>query len=206
MKNLCNFGKRVVICASLTIAASTGCAWAQSAQVEIEQMARQLKALMEQLATEMGQLTTEDPSTADTQLEFMSPLQTDIKESTKQIIKQIEDVSALNQAIDAYKVQTLALIAEAEASNNNAIKLDIAGLQETLDGLEAVDRKRSAMVVKALNLLRTLVENDVKLMSFMMLEHLELAMQLISADLEEFYSILEDGTVLAESLLDGPAQ
>ena len=208
MNKLCSFGKRVVICAYLTIAASTGCAWAQSAQVEVEQMAGQLKALMEQLSTRTEEFP---PFIAELEQGLVNIEQAQERvagliANLEEAIKQMEDDSAFDQAIDAYKVQTLALIAEAEASNNDAIKLAIAGLQETLDGLEADDRKRSATVVEARNLLRTLEQNDEALVFFMKADQVQLAAQSIRANLDEFASILENGKVLAESILDGVAQ
>lgn len=208
MKTLSKIGARIVFCAALTLPMVTGNAWAQSAENEVEAMAGQIKALMEQLETrteefppflkelEDGLVTIEQAQ------ERVQGLIDNLKKATSQM----EDNSEFDLAIDKYKEQTLALIAEAEASNNAAIKEAIPGLQKTLDDLEADDRKRSATVVEARNLIRTLEENDEALVFFIKANQVQLAAKSIRENVEEFSQIVENGRVLAESLLDGVTQ
>jgi len=196
---------RAAFCALVAFAVLPGTGYAQSAEDEVENMANQIKVLMEQLQTrteefppflrelEQGLVDIEEAQ------ERVQGLITNLKEATTQM----EDNSAFDMAIDKYKDETIALIAEAEASNNNAIKQAIPGLQATLDSLEADDLKRNATVVDARNLIRTLEENDEALVFFIKANQVQLAAQSIRENVAEFETIVENGKVLAESLLEG---
>lgn len=175
------------------------------AKSNVEAMAGQIQELMDQLSQrneefppfikelEDGLVTIEQAQ------EKVDILINDLREATDKL----QDGSDFDKAIDAYKEETVALIAQAEASNNEAIKGAIPELTVILQSLEDDDKKRSATVVEARNLLRTLERNDEALVFFIKAKQVKLAAKAISENVADFEAIVENGKVIAQSLLDG---
>jgi hypothetical protein len=113
----------------------------------------------------------------------------------------MEDGSDFDNAIDAYIDSTTALISEAEASANQAIRATAPALREILGGLESDDERRAATVIEARNLVRVLEQNREALAFFIRANQVAQAAALIHEHVEEFQKIVEDGKVLASDLL-----
>lgn len=116
--------------------------------------------------------------------------------------QEMEDGSDFDTAIDDYKQQTTALIAEAEASNNKIIKAEVPNLQAVLDGLQEDDEARARTVIEARNLIRTLEENREAIAFFIKADSVQQAAELIRANVVDFSEIIDSGKDVASRLLD----
>lgn len=113
----------------------------------------------------------------------------------------MQDGSEIDTAIDDYKGVLTGLIAEAEASNNDAIKAAIPELREDLATLEAQDGTRAGTVIEARNLIRALEQDREAIAFFIRANQAQRAAALISANIDEFVQIVADGKELAASLM-----
>lgn len=116
--------------------------------------------------------------------------------------QEMEDGSDFDTAIDDYKQQTTALIAEAEASNNKIIKAEVPNLQAVLEGLQEDDEARARTVIEARNLIRTLEENREAIAFFIKADSVQQAAELIRANVVDFSEIIDSGKDVASRLLD----
>ena len=209
MIKLSKFGMRIAICASLALSSAAGSVWAQSAdRDQVKEMAVEIKDLMEKLRTRTEALPPllekleQGLENINKAQEHVAGLIANLEEATTHM----EDESAFDLAIDNYKGETLDLIAEAKASNNDVIKRAIPGLQKTLAGLEKDDQDRSTTVAEARNLIRTLEKNDEALVFFIKANQVQLAAESIRENIGKFSEIVKNGSALAESLLEGVTQ
>ena len=129
--------------------------------------------------------------------EQVQQLITELKTATDKMA----DGGDLDTSIDAYRTSTSALIAEAEASNNDAIKSAIPGLQETLAELGTSDESRASTVIEALNLIRSLEKNRDAIAFFIKADQVQRASDLITDNVTEFSKIVQDGKALATRLI-----
>lgn len=113
---------------------------------------------------------------------------------------QMDDQSDFDTAIDEYRSTTVDLIAEAEASNNDAIKSAIPDLEASLSELNASDERRAETVIEARNLIRSLEQNREAIAFFIRAGQVKRAAALIVANVDEFVEIVENGKALAGSL------
>jgi hypothetical protein len=114
----------------------------------------------------------------------------------------MEDGGEFDASIDAYKDATTALLAQAEASNNDAIKASIPDLEGTLDNLGKSDEARTQTVIEARNLVRSLEQNREAIAFFIKANQVQRASQLISDNVVEFNTIIESGKTLASGLTE----
>lgn len=114
---------------------------------------------------------------------------------------QMDDQSEADAAIDAYKAATVELIAEAEASGNDAIKSYIPDLENTLGRLETSDQTRAQRVIEARNLIRTLEQNSEAIAFFIRAGEVERAAGLIEQNIAEFSDLVENGKEFASGLM-----
>ncbi|MEL6958746.1 MAG: hypothetical protein AAGL89_07335 [Pseudomonadota bacterium] len=113
---------------------------------------------------------------------------------------QMDDQSDFDAAIDEYRDATVALIAEAEGSNNEAIKAAIPDLEASLEELNASDDQRAETVIEARNLIRSLEQNREAIAFFIRAGQVQRATALIQQNVDEFAEIVENGKALAGSL------
>ena len=109
----------------------------------LEQRAADYPAFLDQLDQGLVDIEQADAKVAE------------LIEQLQMATRQMEDGSDFDTAIDDYKQQTTALIAEAEASNNQIIKAEVPNLQAVLDGLDSDDEARARTVIEARNLIHS---------------------------------------------------
>lgn len=117
-----------------------------------------------------------------------------------EITGNMEDGKEFDQAIKAYIKNTTDLIAEAQGSNNDAMKSAIPNLQKTLDNLKQDDAERAQTVVEARNLIRELERNKETLAFFVKVGEVQKAAELIRTTVGEFKDIVVRGKQLASRL------
>jgi len=178
------------------------------AQVAVSEQER-VRMMAEQLSTVMSSLEERTAGYPKFIKDLQAGLVTIEKadEEVAKLIQQLTDAtdemqdgSDLDSSIDAYKDATTLLIAQAEASNNNAIKASIPDLKVTLDNLGESDEKRAATVIEARNLIRSLEQNREAIAFFIKANQVQRASQLISDNVAEFTTIIENGKTLAAGL------
>lgn len=190
-----------LIAAFIVVSASV--AVAQTNDDRVRQMAEKLDALMSELASR----NAEQPAFLKELEEGLATIEqadervAEMIEELKKASQSMEDNSEIDNLIDEYKSQTGKLIAEAEASNNAAIKSAIPELQATLASLETSDEKRSATVVDARNVIRALEQDKEAIAFFIRANQTSKAAELISANVEQFGQIVANGKEIAASLL-----
>ncbi|MAC80614.1 MAG: hypothetical protein CML66_21405 [Rhodobacteraceae bacterium] len=156
----------------------------------LEQRAQDYPVFLDQLEQGLVDIEQADATVAD----LIDQLSTATRE--------MEDGSDFDTAIDDYKEQTTALIAEAEASNNKIIKAEVPNLQAVLDGLQDDDEARARTVIEARNLIRTLEENREAIAFFIKADSVQQAAELIRANIVDFSEIIDAGKDVASRLLD----
>lgn len=114
---------------------------------------------------------------------------------------QMDDESEFDAAIDAYKAANVELIAEADASGNDAMKSGIPDLKASLARLEAADQNRNETVIEARNVIRSLEQNREALSFFIRAGQVQRAIELIETNVIEFSEIVENGKELAGGLV-----
>lgn len=200
--------RQLVHAISLTGAITlAGTALAQGANGEREraaEMGREIEALMVALeersaefpqvlvALEKGQATIEQADETVNQL----------IEQLRSVTDAMEDESEFDKAIDSYKVSTTELIAEAEASDNEAIRGVLPQLRETLDGLNRDDEDRAQTVIEARNVIAQLEENREAIAFFIRAGAVQEAATLISENIADFGDIVDRGKVVASGLIN----
>ncbi|MGR3467996.1 MAG: hypothetical protein ACU0CI_08955 [Shimia sp.] len=129
--------------------------------------------------------------------------------SVEQLIQQLtdmtgamEDGTEFDQAIDGYVEQTEALIAEATASNNAAIRELIPSLEADRERLTAEDERRAEAVIRARNVIRELETNREAIAFFIKAGEVAKAAELISANVQEFEDIVARGQLVAQGLIE----
>ena len=120
----------------------------------------------------------------------------------KQVTDAMEDGTDFDQAIDDYKDETTTLIAEAEASDNPAIRSVIPDLRATLEGLNGDDRDRAQTVIEARNVIAALEDNREAISFFIRAGQVQRAAELISTNVAEFGDIVERGKIVANGLIE----
>ena len=197
--------RNVAIAASLALLGHS--VFAQVAETEQERV----RLMAEQISTVMSSLEERAAGypkfIQDLQAGLVSIEQAD--EEVAKLIQQLtdatdkmEDGGEFDASIKAYKDATTALIAQAEASNNDAIKASVPDLQKTLEGLGKSDEERTATVIEARNLIRSLEQNREAIAFFIKANQVQRASQLISDNVAEFTTIIENGKSLAAGLTD----
>ncbi|WP_428925335.1 hypothetical protein [Marinibacterium sp. SX1] len=156
----------------------------------LEQRAADYPAFLDQLDQGLVDIEQADAKVAE------------LIEQLQMATRQMEDGSDFDTAIDDYKQQTTALIAEAEASNNQIIKAEVPNLQAVLDGLDSDDEARARTVIEARNLIRTLEENREAIAFFIKADNVQRAADLIRANVVDFSEVIDAGKTVASRLLD----
>lgn len=126
----------------------------------------------------------------------------DLIEQLTEITTQMEDGTEFDVAIDGYVEATQGLIAEAEASNNDAMKGLIPSLKVTKESLETDDARRAALVVRSRNVIRELEKNREAIAFFIKAGAVTQAAELIRGSVNDFEGIVERGQAVAQGLID----
>jgi nitrogen fixation/metabolism regulation signal transduction histidine kinase len=192
-----------IVAATLFIA---GAATAQT-PTENRERARAMAEDIEQLMIDLEERAAGFPDVLAALAEGRASIEK-ADETVSQLIDQLtavtdamEDGSEFDQAIDAYKDTTIDLIAEAEASGNDAIRAVLPDLRQTLDGLNADDRSRAQTVIEARNVIAELEDNREAIAFFVKAGEVQRAAELISANVDEFGTIVERGKRVANGLI-----
>ncbi|MBB95899.1 MAG: hypothetical protein CML68_15060 [Rhodobacteraceae bacterium] len=159
----------------------------------LEQRAADYPAFLDQLEQGLVDIEQADAKVAE------------LIDQLRMATEQMQDGSEFDTAIDDYKQQTTALIAEAEASNNKIIKAEVPNLQGVLEGLNSDDEARARTVIEARNLIRTLEENREAIAFFIKADSVQRAAELIRANVVDFSEIIDAGKDVASRLLDETA-
>ena len=204
--NLSRFSRPLMIAAGMVfLAFPAKTQVTESEQERVRAMAEEISSMMAALET---RATGYPQFIADLQAGLVTIEQAD--EQVQQLITELttatdkmEDGGDLDTSIDAYRTATSALIAEAEASNNDAIKSSIPDLQKTLTNLGTSDESRVSTVIEARNLIRSLEQNRDAIAFFIKADQVQRASNLIAANVTEFSGIVGKGKALAAGLIGG---
>jgi ABC-type transporter Mla subunit MlaD len=176
-------------------------------QAEKEQVAR-LAGEVEQLMTDM-QTRSEGFPDVLARLQAGEATIAEADETVAQLISQLteitnsmDDDTEFAGSIDAFVASTVDLIAEAEASNNEAMKGLIPTLETTKEQLEADDARRNEAVVMARNVIRDLERNREAIAFFIKAGAVIEAANLISSSIDDFEVIVERGHAVASGLIE----
>lgn len=185
---------------------SAGIAGAQVPQSERDraaEMAQQISTLMVDLEARAQEFPGVLEQLRQGQIEIDMADQTvaDLIAQLTEVTNAMEDDTEFDNSIDAYKDSTVALIAEAEASPNAAIKATIPALRATLASLEADDASRQQTVIDARNVIADLKENREAIAFFIRAGQVQMAAELIAANVADFSGIVERGRAIADGLI-----
>jgi ABC-type transporter Mla subunit MlaD len=176
-------------------------------QAEKEQVAR-LAGEVEQLMTDM-QTRSEGFPDVLARLQAGEATIAEADETVAQLISQLteitnsmDDDTEFAGSIDAFVASTVDLIAEAEASNNEAMKGLIPTLETTKEQLEADDARRNEAVVMARNVIRDLERNREEIAFFIKAGAVIEAAKLISSSIDDFEVIVERVHAVASGLIE----
>lgn len=195
----------LVLAAGIAFAAST--AGAQVSAPDQERV-RIVAERIAELMSALDQRATEYPAfIAELEAGLVSIEQAD--DRVRDLIEQLttatdemEDGGDLDTAIDNYVAATTDLIAEAEASNNDAMKEAIPELEAARESLRADDARRAETVIEARNLIRLLERNREAIAFFIRAGQVQRAADLIRQHVDEFEAIVENGKALAEGIVE----
>ncbi|MEM8729469.1 MAG: hypothetical protein AAGF79_06075 [Pseudomonadota bacterium] len=193
--------------AALALGLWSGLALAQPAPSEKQRVA-EMAASISELMTSLEDRAAEYPVFLDqleqglVDIEQADETVASLIDGLKTATTQMEDGSPFDTAIDDYKTQTIALMAEADASNNPMIKAEVPNLKTVLEGLEEDDEARARTVIEARNLIRTLEENREAIAFFIKADSVQRAAELIRANVVDFSEIIDSGKSVASRLLD----
>jgi len=167
-------------------------------------MAEEIAALMADLETRAAEFPDVLTQLEEGQIAIEQADQTvaDLIQRLTEVTDAMEDGKPFAEAIDNYKDITVQLIAEAEGSDNEAIRGAVSGLRTTLEGLEQDDADRQSTVVDARNAIAQLEENREAIAFFIRAGQVQEAAALIAGEVDGFQDIVARGQAIADSLID----
>lgn len=197
----------IVATSLIALMMSTTAPFAQGqseAQQNAVNLANQIKSLMEDMDARAQGMPTVLAALAEGRATIEEADQTvaDLISQLTEITSQMEDGTEFDNAIDGYIEATQGLISEAEASNNDAIKGLIPGLEITKESLETDDARRAALVVRSRNVIRELEKNREAIAFFIKAGAVTQAADLIRGSVDDFEGIVERGQAIAQGLID----
>lgn len=118
-----------------------------------------------------------------------------------ELTKNMDDKSSFRIAIKDFEKETLDLIAQAESSNDDAMKSGIPQLRQTLNKLKAADDLRSTKVQEARAVIRNLEDNKTRIVFFYKAGQLQKAADQLLANAKAYASIVDGARSLADSVI-----